>query len=91
MIRGNEHDPAVAATMDLGTLKPIDHGKKRVGHPRDRWLPITLKEYWEEVVHREKSVFAIPDFNPNDRFHVEQVRNAANRHKEKYVIPRDNA
>ena len=34
MIRGNQEDPTISATLDNDTLRAIDHGKKRVGRPR---------------------------------------------------------
>ena len=61
LIRGDKDDPAIAVSIDQDTLKPIDHGKKRVGHPRNRWLPTTCKNFAKKLSIPTKKIIG-PEF-----------------------------
>ena len=36
-------------TFDVETLRPIDHGKERIGRPSLNWYDRTMEEMWIEV------------------------------------------
>ena len=77
IIRKNNEDPAKAITLAPQTLKPINHGKLRVGRPRGRWVPITIKQYRDEVVNNNIPSVIKPPLDLNNEIHVQRIRNAA--------------
>ena len=44
-----ERERAAGITFDLGTLRQVDHGTRRVGRPRATWYQTTIADMWEEV------------------------------------------
>ena len=60
-----------------------------MGRPRDKWLDKTINEYWKEVVISHRKILAVEDFDKNRQSHVKQVKEAAARQKEKFVILKD--
>ena len=42
-------DPKRQTTLQPNLATPIDHEKKRIGRPKNRWTTIALKEYWEKI------------------------------------------
>ena len=89
LVREDQSNPATAATIDTNTLRPIDHGKKRVGRPRDKWLETTINEYWKEVVNNHRNRLCVDEFKWERDYHVEQVKRAIQRKKEIYVLLKD--
>ena len=51
-------EPGTKVTLDPDDLTEIDHGKKRVGHPRLNWYQVTLQNRWTVIKkdHPEPSV-----------------------------------
>ena len=51
-------EPGTKVTLDPDDLTEIDHGKKRVGHPRLSWYQVTLQDLWTVTKkdHPEPSV-----------------------------------
>ena len=45
LINRGTDEPGTGITLDPHTLQPIDHGTKRVGHPRKNWYKRQYKTY----------------------------------------------
>ena len=45
LILRNE-DPKRQTTLEPNRATPIDHGKKQIGRPKNRWAAEALKDYW---------------------------------------------
>ena len=48
LIKMKEQDPAASVTMDSSFI-PHDHGVRRKGRPRIKWLDTTLEDMWEDM------------------------------------------
>ena len=44
-----DKDPVKNITMDPKTLKPIDHGARRVGRPKSNWTENAMVDYWKHI------------------------------------------
>ena len=85
MIRGDTDDMVREACLNQDTFKAVDHGKKRVGRPRDKWLDLAIQDFWDEVVHQKRPVEAKPRFDPDNPWHSQQIKRVAQDKKETYI------
>ena len=76
--KGNR-EPGTGVTMDPNTLAEIDHGKKRVGHPRLNWYKVTIQDLWKVVQkdHPEPSVRFASVFDYKRPSHVTAIKEYA--------------
>ena len=48
-----------------------------------------MDEYWKEIVNDRRNILAVNDFNKNNQLQVNQIKQAAQRRKEQFVILKD--
>ena len=77
LIAAGDADPGAAVTFETASLKPIDHGKLRVGQPRVNWYKVTLQDLWEETRKNITSVRFAAAFTPENPKHMSAVREYA--------------
>ena len=79
LIAAGDSDPSAAVMFEIDTLKPIDHGKLRVGQPRVNWYKITLHDLWEETKQNTTVVRFAAAFMPGNQRHLTAIREYAAR------------
>ena len=77
LVDAGEGDPRAEVAFDTDTLKPHDHGKRRVGQPRKNWVVETSKEFWSKRVKEEFRGTAVGDLDWNNVEHREMVKHTA--------------
>ena len=72
-------EPGTNVTLDPEDLTEIDHGKKRVGHPRLNWYQVTLQDLWTVTKkdHPEPSVRFAPALDKKKPTHIEVIKQHA--------------
>ena len=85
LIKMKEQDPAASVTMDSSFI-PHDHGVRRKGRPRIKWLDTTLEDMWEDMKQDNQDI----------RGSILNLRNPRHRHlleeeagNKKYKFNRD--
>ena len=79
-------EPITNVTFDPEDLTEIDHGKKRVGHPRLNWYQVTLEDLWTVTKkdHPEPSVRFAATLGKNKPAHIDAInQHAKNVHGKK--------
>ena len=79
-------EPGTKVTLDPEDLTEIDHGKKRVGHPRLNWYQVTLQDLWTVTKkdHPEPSVRFAAALDKKKPTHIEAIKqHAKNIHEKK--------
>ena len=77
LVDAGEGDPRAEVAFDTDTLKPHDHGKRRVGKPRKSWVVETAREFWSKRVKEEFRGTAVGDLDWNNVAHREMVKHTA--------------
>ena len=78
LITTGSAEPGAEVTFDVNTLKPLDFGKRRVGHPRKAWYITTLTELWQDVRSKDPTVRYSPtEPDYQDVRHITAIRNYA--------------
>ena len=79
LIKAGDSDPGTPITFDPVTLKPIDHGKLRVGQPRQIWYKTTLEYMWQTVRQNIPYVNISGQLNLDTPAHVRAIKEYANK------------
>ncbi len=77
LVDAGEGDPRAEVAFDPATLKPHDHGKRRVGQPRKNWVVETAKDFWSKRVKEEHRGTAVGDLDWNNEGHREMMKQTA--------------
>jgi len=77
LMDAGEGDPRAEVAFDTATLKPHNHGKRRVGHPRKNWVVETAREIWSKRVREEHGATAVGDLDLNNEGHREMMKHTA--------------
>ena len=48
IIRTGDDDPLRQVALQSGSARPIERGRRRAGHPRERWADSTMKKVWKQ-------------------------------------------
>ena len=76
LIKAGGAEPGTHVTLNPDTLEELDHGKKRVGHPRLNWYQVTLKDLWQELQkdHPDASIRFARTIDIRKHTHVTAVK-----------------
>ena len=87
LITMGDQEPGTSVTFDLITLNEIDHGKKRVEHPRLNWHQVTLQDLWSEAKkdHSDGSVRFAAKLDLKKETHVNAIKTYAKTQHEKNI------
>ena len=77
LIHMGDEDPGTSITFDPQTLRPIEHGTRRVGQPRLKWYATTLKDTWTETKAKIVNVRHAGEIDLQDLRHVHALRSYA--------------
>ena len=79
LIDAGGSEPGTHVTLNPDTLEELDHGKKRVGHPRLNWYQVTLKDLWQapQKEHPNASIRFARNIDIRKQEHVTAVEEYA--------------
>ena len=71
--------------MDLGTLRQMDHGTRRVGRPRVTWYQTTIADMWEEVKRTDMGMSYAGEMDLGRQSHVDAIRVLCARYNDRHA------
>ena len=77
ILQDGPEDPRMVVTFEPGTLHQHDHGKRRVGRPKQNWVISTTQEFWQKVVKEHDDRLRHTEFDPTKREHIEAMLEGA--------------
>ena len=86
-----EAEPGTDVTLHIDTLKPLDHGKKRVGRPRPNWYGRTIADLWDLTRKSIESVKYASELNFDNVRHVAAIKEYSKQQYEKHLKKRGTA
>ena len=83
LIYEGDMEPGTAVTFNPHTLIPLNHGKKRVGHPRLNWFQVTIQDVWKETKANIDAVKFAATLDLAEARHINAIKQYATQQQEK--------